>query len=142
MKPKCKSHRFQIKGSITKDGVRKLHLECSSCGKAKERKQKVSQNACKATERPRTAIRKVSESRKAINKDYAAKRLQFLEEHKTCQMPGCSRPPSDVHHRRGRLGKNMLDVSTWAALCNPCHSYCHENVAWAREQGWIQYQFS
>jgi hypothetical protein len=27
------------------------------------------------------------------------------------------------------------------ALCRPCHTYLHNNVAWARENGYIIYDY-
>jgi hypothetical protein len=37
-----------------------------------------------------------------------------------------------VHHRRGRIGKLLLDKRFWCALCLECHQWVHQNPAEAR----------
>lgn len=44
---------------------------------------------------------------------------------------------TEVHHMKGR-GRFLLDESTWLGVCSACHRHIHENVAWAREHGWVQ----
>jgi len=48
---------------------------------------------------------------------------KFLEDHPVCFL--CGKQATQVHHTKGRIGKNFLDVSTWAALCFECHYALH-----------------
>lgn len=152
MKRKC-LHRFQLAGSVTTDLERVFTLRCNLCGREKTQKRKMPsrshRNAPGSTaakkkggDKPRTRIKPVSDKQKARNAEYSKLRKAFLEERKVCQMPGCKKAPDDIHHKRGRKGKNLTDTSTWAALCREHHDYCHQNVSWARQQDWIQYDFS
>ena len=43
----------------------------------------------------------------------------------------------DIHHKRGRHGKNYLDVKTWMAVSRSGHQWIHENDAEARVKGWL-----
>ncbi len=80
-------------------------------------------------------IKQVSEKRKEENKMYSAKRALFLAENKKCQKPECRNDSTDVHHKRGRIGSNYLDVSTWLAVCRKCHRWIEDNPKEAKELG-------
>jgi hypothetical protein len=45
--------------------------------------------------------------------------------------------PCDIHHSKGRTGKNYLDESTWIAVCRPCHQWIEENRREAERMGLI-----
>jgi hypothetical protein len=45
---------------------------------------------------------------------------------------------SEVHHRRGRAGKLLLDTRFWVALCDKSHRFVHDNPAEARAIGLIE----
>ena len=85
--------------------------------------------------------RQSKKRKKLYEEEYLPLRQQFLEEHPVCQR--CAKAPSmDVHHKRGRIGKNMLDTSTWAALCRICHSEVEAHPKESREQGWLIGRFN
>lgn len=87
-----------------------------------------------ASTRIRTkAINNVSEKRKVENKEYEKKKSVFLEKHPCCQFPNCDKRSNDVHHMKGRSGKNFLDEKTWRALCRAHHIFCELNPKMAKQ---------
>lgn len=83
----------------------------------------------------------------ARDREYALLRLVWLGEPglTTCEgfgRPGwwpaagsCSRWATEVHHGRGRGRFDMLDVSTWHALCGPCHRWATDHPLKAKNTG-------
>jgi ssDNA-binding Zn-finger/Zn-ribbon topoisomerase 1 len=84
-------------------------------------------------------LRAVSSSRRIKNADYEKAKAEYFEE-KNYQCEICNQAASDLHHKKGR-GKFLCDKSSFMALCRPCHTYLHNNVAWARENGYIIYDY-
>lgn len=76
---------------------------------------------------------RVSAKRARDNRTYSVLRREFLTTHPFCQV--CSLAATDVHHRRGRVGADLLDVDHWSALCRECHRLVTERPAWAMELG-------
>lgn len=71
--------------------------------------------------------------RAAQERLYAKLRAEFLATHPMCQW--CGRQATEVHHKAGRVGLLLTDVSRWAALCREDHQYVTEHPAWAFEVG-------
>lgn len=80
-----------------------------------------------------TPVRQVSTRRAKENRAYSMLRREFLTTHPFCQV--CSLAATDVHHRRGRVGADLLDVDHWSALCRECHRLVTERPAWAIDLG-------
>lgn len=57
---------------------------------------------------------------------------------KMCEFPECGRVATDLHHSAGRVGKNLLDVSTFKALCHEHHMYIEVRPELARSLGLTQ----
>jgi hypothetical protein len=84
----------------------------------------------------RSRIKQVSTARAIANRIYGVARKQFLAEHPHCQC--CDhRRSTQVHHTRGRTGKNFLDKTTWLAVDVGCHEWIHNNPNKARVLGWL-----
>lgn len=69
---------------------------------------------------------------------YRKDRVGYLEANQRCvsrRQIGCTLFATEVHHRRGRVGRLLLDQTHWAALCHGCHSYYTEHPAEAYESG-------
>jgi hypothetical protein len=66
---------------------------------------------------------------------YRKENRQFLKDNPTCQVPGCCRPSTEVHHRQGRENGLLLDQSKWMAICNPCHRFYTDHSREAIEIG-------
>ncbi len=79
-------------------------------------------------------ISPVSKKRAGQRKEYLKLRDEFLM--LRCRCERCGLAATEVHHKQGR-GKHYLEVATWAALCSKCHNYIHNNVADAKEDGWL-----
>ena len=82
----------------------------------------------------RKRMRRVSRKRAKELRLYTPLRRAFLATRPICER--CGKASTDVHHRFGR-GPNFLNVSTWAASCNPCNLWAKDNPVAARTEGWI-----
>lgn len=94
-------------------------------------KEKVAQ---KGLNKARTPIKKVSDKQAKINAAYSVLRKQFLKDNHNCKV--CNREATEVHHKLGRVGKNMLDTTEWLAVCSSCHHEIEMNPQWAKENGY------
>lgn len=83
----------------------------------------------------RKPIRKISGKQGQRLVAYYRLRDQFMKENPICMV--CWIEPSrDNHHKAGRRGKRLLDVTTFLAVSRGCHTLIHENMTWAREMGY------
>jgi hypothetical protein len=82
-------------------------------------------------------MKQVSDKRRAQLAQYSREKKTFLVKHHTCQV--CNRRRAfDVHHRKRREGKLLLDKNFWLAVCRVCHEKVHSEPRWAREMGYLQ----
>jgi hypothetical protein len=82
-------------------------------------------------------IAKVSKKQAISNKQYSQLREDFLKSNPLCiaKLPDCTRIATDVHHKKGRVGKFFLDTSTWCGLCRSCHQKVELDPKMAKELG-------
>jgi len=83
-------------------------------------------------------MKRVSDKRALLERQYRTLRLAFLAEHPLCQFPAESmgaHTATEIQHKRGRVGADYLDTSTWAALCGWHHRWVTEHPAAAVELG-------
>lgn len=68
---------------------------------------------------------------------YDKRRLAFLALNKWCQatLPECTKMATEVHHKKGRVGDNYLNMTTWLAACHNCHHWITEHSKEAIELG-------
>jgi len=90
----------------------------------------------------RTPLRKTSKKRAAQLREYAARRKAFLFIDKPhyfagCGVRGCVDIATEIHHKKGREGKWLLDEKYWMPVCRFHHARIEENRAWAKEQGYL-----
>lgn len=78
-------------------------------------------------------IRPLSKKREKENKEYLEKRLKFLEG-KFCPVTGDK--ATQVHHKKGRIGKLLLDEEFWLAVSAKGHKKIEENPEWAKKMGY------
>lgn len=45
---------------------------------------------------------------------------------------------TQIHHRRGRVGPDLLNYKDFVALCQECHEWVHANPSEAMLQGWLK----
>lgn len=80
-------------------------------------------------------MRAVSKRRAAQLRTYRKLRAEFLTEHPRCEFPHCGYPASEVHHKRGRVGRLYLATEHWLPMCSPHHRWTTEHPADAYELG-------
>jgi hypothetical protein len=85
-----------------------------------------------------SSIPKVSDKRKKQDNEYYKRRSIFLFNNPCCQFFGCPYRSTDVHHKKGRIGDNYLDTSTWMAVCRSHHAWIENNPKEAIEKGYSQ----
>ena len=84
----------------------------------------------------RSRINPISKKRRAAMVIYAEKRKKFLEDHPYCAVyPALA--SCEIHHKAGRVGKNYLDETTWAAVSWKGHKWIHNHPADAMDHGLI-----
>lgn len=122
----CKQVTFIWKSS----GGMKLCKQCSYTGVAKLSNIKPTAKA--------KPIAPHSQKRSKEERIYLGKRLIFLKEHPMCQahLPGlCSEYSTDIHHKQGRVGDNLLDETEWLAVCRGCHEWIEAHPQEAKDRG-------
>lgn len=80
-----------------------------------------------------------SQKRSKEERLYSAKRVLFLLDFPMCQanIQGvCKGQATEVHHKKGRIGNDLLDETNWLALCHNCHEYVENNREFAMEKGY------
>ena len=80
-----------------------------------------------------------SQKRSKEEKLYSAKRVLFLLDFPMCQanIQGvCKGQATEVHHKKGRIGNDLLDETNWLALCHNCHEYVENNREFSMEKGY------
>lgn len=80
-------------------------------------------------------IKSVSDKMTKELAKYRRLRSQYLEATPTCEVRGCNRTATDIHHRRSR-GIYLCVVEYFLAVCRPCHLKIESEVIWAKEQGY------
>ncbi len=102
-----------------------------SAGKCKYCYYSEKENKAKIIIKPR------SEKRGKENVEYLKLRLEFLNKHPRCQASlfNCSHYSTEIHHKRGKIGKLFLDILHWLATCRSCHRWIEENPKKAKELG-------
>lgn len=118
--------------------------QCAWCGKMFKPKFYTTQRTCsstcaferhKAEGKPKNKtkfIAPVSKKLASRLQVYRIRRDAFMKQNTICQCTGCATPSQDLHHMSGRLGNNLIDESTFMAVCRKCHIWIHENPKQAR----------
>lgn len=89
-----------------------------------------------AKDRPK--IRVFSTKRQAELREYRKVRDEYMRDHKQCEVDGCNKRSTNIHHKAGRIGNLLTDVNYFMACCSECHpKKIHENPSWAREKGYL-----
>lgn len=98
--------------------ISKPHCLCKDCAAKKKL-----QEQGPVIQKKREPINKLSDKQAKLNAAYKVLRDQFMKG-KQCQAnwEGCTKIATECHHAGGRQNGNMLDSSTYRALCHNCHS--------------------
>lgn len=81
-------------------------------------------------------IKKDSIKRKTQKYEYLRVRKQFLESIIFCQVKSCKGLATEVHHKKGRIGKLLTDMRHFLGVCRECHNKIELNPIWAKENGY------
>jgi hypothetical protein len=81
-------------------------------------------------------IKKESDSRKEVNKEYRKIAAQFIKSHPKCAVKGCKKASECVHHKAGRVGELLLNKSLFLPVCLEHHRQIEENPEWSKENGY------
>lgn len=81
-------------------------------------------------------IRKLSTKRAQQNREYIKVRYLFLIENPICQIEGCGCEATEVHHKKGRIGKLLTDVRYFLAVCRSHHNYIELHPEESKEKGY------
>jgi hypothetical protein len=80
-------------------------------------------------------IRPFSKKREKLNDEYNKEAKIFLK-----MNPRCAVYPElqskEVHHKKGRTGKLLIDKRYWLAVSRKAHRKITDNPAWAIEHGY------
>jgi hypothetical protein len=93
----------------------------------------INQNPKCLARKPRPRIPSISKARHARLREYATLRKQFLHARPRCER--CKKKSTDIHHKRGRVGRLLCMSEHWASVCRSCHNWIGENPKEARELG-------
>jgi hypothetical protein len=80
-----------------------------------------------------------SQKRSKEERLYSGKRIIFLQEKPLCEahISGiCTKYSTECHHKKGRIGEDLLDETLWLALCHNCHEYIENHREFAMEKGY------
>jgi hypothetical protein len=81
----------------------------------------------------RTPIKKRSEKMTRIMEIYKRKRVAFLRENPVCVVTG--KPSTEIHHGKGRIGRDLLNESFWKAVSREGHTWIEEHPEEAKRLG-------
>lgn len=88
--------------------------------------------------RQRQPLRRESVKRAAQMRKFRPLRDSYLAGHPVCEFPaGCEARAVVVHHRRGREGARLLDVSYFAASCWFHNDYAETQTGHSLAIGWL-----
>jgi cytochrome c553 len=85
----------------------------------------------------RTALRRCSKKHAKELATYRILRLAYISENPICEMQGCHKQATQIHHKAKR-GKNLNAIDTWLACCASCHARIEDNKTWARAEGYLK----
>lgn len=89
----------------------------------------------KPERKPKTTKVYKAKPRKDLS-EYQKVRATYLKEHPLCEC-GCGERATEVHHKKGRIGKLLTDTEFFMAVASFCHAEIHNNPKWAFEQGYM-----
>lgn len=88
------------------------------------------------TVRPAKPIARRSDKRAEEERVYNQLRKIFLSDPKNKTCPVTKKPATEVHHKKGRVGKLLLDVRYWLAVSRDGHRWIEEHPDEAKELGY------
>jgi len=81
-------------------------------------------------------IKPRSQKRAKEYAEYRPIRNEFLLDNPICQFKGCNKESVDNHHKRGKIGRRLLDKRWFLAVCREHHDYLERNPNYAKANGY------
>lgn len=80
-------------------------------------------------------INKRSAKREQEEYQYQKQRKLYLLANDSCkaQLLGCTYVATEIHHKKGRIGKLLNEVLHWIGLCHNCHTIIENNPKMAKK---------
>jgi hypothetical protein len=107
-------------------------LGCPQCNRAARKAESEASKPVKLNAR----IKPVSDKRTIELKKYSALRRHYLDIHQICEVVGCCKVATDIHHQISRTNENLLDTNYFMAICRDHHIYYTANSKEAIEKGY------
>jgi hypothetical protein len=85
-------------------------------------------------------IPKRSKKRVSEEAEYSKRRKLFLLANPVCQahLPTCSSQATEIHHKRGKIGRDLIDMTNFLAVCRQCHHIIETKPILAKELGFSE----
>jgi hypothetical protein len=82
-------------------------------------------------------IPKKSDKQKEADKEYKKVRGVYLKAHPFCEakLKDCGKVSVEIHHKRGRIGEDLINPEFFLATCRNCHETIEKSPAAARQNG-------
>jgi DNA-directed RNA polymerase subunit RPC12/RpoP len=118
--------------------------KCSSCGKEGinivNRKHMLCQvcnhERLHGSKPKRQRISSLSTKQSIKLADYFIAKRKYIQRHPLCEVRGCKNQSQDIHHKKGRVGENLVDTKHFLAVCRSCHIEIESNPEWAYKNGY------
>ena len=65
---------------------------------------------------------------------YSYLRKEYLRQNDRCEC--CNLMATEIHHKKGRVGKLLTDVEFFMSVCRACHETIELHPDWAKEKGY------
>ena len=85
---------------------------------------------------PKPNAKTQQQKRSRRMREYKKAREEYLHEVFFCEI--CRDIATEIHHRAGRIGRNLTDKNNFLAVCKPCHALIHSEPKLALEKGWSE----
>jgi len=81
-------------------------------------------------------INKVSKRRKEELVFYLKNRKKYMTENEVCEVKGCEKNSTEIHHKKGRIGALLYDPDFFLAVCRKHHNKIENCPKWAYENNY------
>ena len=95
---------------------------------------------CEGDNRKRSKIKNRSTKRGKEEAEYLRENRAYLQTHREAKIMCPVYPDkevTEVHHKKGRIGKLLLDKKFWLAVSREGHRYIHNNIDESMNKGWL-----
>lgn len=119
--------------------IKRKKKVCNECGKedyifSKGRCKPCAQKSYGKPKAKKKFIAPISKGQADRLAVYRKRKHKFMKANPYCKV--CGKDATDLHHIKGRIGKDLIDVDNFLAVCRGCHTKIEENPKWAKDNGY------